>query len=60
MEDRFQYEFCHQVLSEVLATSRIEPSPMKKRKGDTFEVKSKKKGIKQNITQFLVSFPGPS
>lgn len=47
MEDRFQYEFCHHVLSEVLATSRIEPSPMKKRKGDTFEVKSKKKGIKQ-------------
>jgi len=47
VEDRFQYEFCHHVLSEVLATSRIEPSPMKKRKGDTFEVKSKKKGIKQ-------------
>ena len=49
MEDRFQYEFCHQVLSEVLATSRIEPSPMKKRKGDTFEVKSKKKGRKHDI-----------
>jgi len=45
VEDRFQFEFCHQVLFEALTAPKGDASPVKRRKADhKQEARSKKKG----------------